>query len=92
MVLTPVGRLIRRSAGPADRTELFAAQFSLTHGCRLLTYPLAEWPATAAGLQSAVLVLGAVACAFGVLAMRVWPADDTGLGDGDRARGAGEDL
>ncbi|WP_101256547.1 MFS transporter [Streptomyces barkulensis] len=77
-VLTPAGRLIRRSAGPADRTELFAAQFSLTHGCWLLTYPLAGWLATAAGLQSAVLVLGAVACASGVLAMRVWPADDTG--------------
>jgi len=78
MVLTPAGRLIRRSSGPADRTELFAAQFSLTHGCWLLTYPLAGWLGAAAGLQSAVLVLGAVACASGALAMRVWPANDSG--------------
>ncbi|MFG2028073.1 hypothetical protein [Streptomyces sp. NPDC048825] len=32
-VLTPTGRLIRRSAPPEERTAAFAAQFSLSHGC-----------------------------------------------------------
>lgn len=41
MVLTPTGRLIRRSTPPEARTAAFAAQFSLSHSCWLLTYPLA---------------------------------------------------
>ncbi|MFI1935683.1 MFS transporter [Streptomyces purpureus] len=77
MVLTPSGRLIRRSSGPADRTELFAARFSLSHGCWLLTYPLAGWLGSVAGLQAAVVTLGAVACAAGCSAARLWPGTGT---------------
>ena len=39
-VLTPSGRLLRRSAQPADRPTLFAAQFALSYACWLVTYPL----------------------------------------------------
>lgn len=74
LVLTPTGRLIRRAAPAERRTAAFAAQFSLSHGCWLLTYPLAGWLGAAAGLGSAVLVLGAVASAAGLLAVRLWPA------------------
>ncbi|ELP66950.1 transporter, major facilitator family protein, partial [Streptomyces turgidiscabies Car8] len=42
-VLTPTGRLIRRAAPAEARTSAFAAQFSLSHSCWLLTYPLAGW-------------------------------------------------
>ncbi|MFE7979762.1 MFS transporter [Streptomyces shenzhenensis] len=73
MVLTPTGRLIRRSAPPAERTSAFAAQFSLSHGCWLLTYPLAGWLGAAAGLESAVAALGAIALAAGALAVWLWP-------------------
>ncbi|MFF8293375.1 MFS transporter [Streptomyces sp. NPDC016309] len=76
MVLTPAGRLLRRSSRPADRTELFAAQFSLSHACWLLAYPLAGWLGATAGLQSAVIALGVTAGAAGAVAMRVWPAHD----------------
>lgn len=40
-MLTPTGRLLRRSAEAGDRPALFAAQFVLSHACWLLTYPLA---------------------------------------------------
>ena len=40
-LLTPGGRLLRRSAAPGDLPFLFAAQFSLSHVCWLLAYPLA---------------------------------------------------
>ncbi|WP_405825331.1 MFS transporter [Streptomyces sp. NBC_01390] len=73
-VLTPTGRLIRRAAPAEARTSAFAAQFSLSHSCWLLTYPLAGWLGVAAGLRSAVLVLGAVALAAALLAVRLWPA------------------
>ncbi|GAA0317781.1 MFS transporter [Streptomyces turgidiscabies] len=76
-VLTPTGRLIRRAAPAEARTSAFAAQFSLSHSCWLLTYPLAGWLGAAAGLRSAVFVLGAVAVAAALLAVRLWPARET---------------
>ncbi|MFE9029033.1 MFS transporter [Streptomyces iakyrus] len=76
MVLTPTGRLIRRSAPPEERTPAFAAQFSLSHGCWLLTYPLAGWLGAVGGLQSAVVALGAIALLAGAIALGLWPAQD----------------
>ncbi|MDT0382168.1 MFS transporter [Streptomyces sp. DSM 42041] len=78
MVLTPTGRLIRSAAEPEDRPAAFSAQFSLSHGCWLLTYPLAGWLG-AAGLQPAVAVLGVVALAAAVLAVRLWPKHEAGV-------------
>ncbi|MDX3695657.1 MFS transporter [Streptomyces europaeiscabiei] len=72
LVLTPTGRLIRRSAPAERRTAAFAAQFSLSHGCWLLTYPLAGWLGAEAGLQAAVVVLGAITLAASLLAVRLW--------------------
>ncbi|WP_329267383.1 MFS transporter [Streptomyces sp. NBC_01451] len=74
MVLTPTGRLIRRAVPAEARTSAFAAQFSLSHSCWLLTYPLAGWLGATAGFRSAVLALGAVALAAALLAVRLWPA------------------
>ncbi|MFE2168078.1 MFS transporter [Streptomyces sp. NPDC059447] len=68
-VLTPGGRVIRDCTADADLPAAFAAQFSLSHGCWLLTYPLAGWLAAGAGLPVtasvlAVLSLGAAATAL----------------------------
>ncbi|MFJ2558859.1 MULTISPECIES: MFS transporter [unclassified Streptomyces] len=73
-VLTPGGRVIRRCVGDAELPAAFAAQFSLSHACWLLTYPLAGRLATGAGLPVAALVLGALALAAAVVATVVWPA------------------
>lgn len=73
---TPSGRLLRRSAQPADRPALFAAQFALSHASWLLTYPLAGWLGAKAGLSTASIALAGVAAAA-ILAVRyVWPAHD----------------
>ena len=40
-VLTPSARLLRRNSTEQTRPSVFAAQFSLSHACFLLTYPLA---------------------------------------------------
>ncbi|HEX7306600.1 MFS transporter [Lentzea sp.] len=76
LALTPGARLLRRSADPADRPALFAADFALSHACWLVCYPLAGWVATAAGLTTAFLVLGVVASAGAVTAVRLWPTHD----------------
>ncbi|MEV7557227.1 MFS transporter [Streptomyces sp. NPDC089795] len=75
-VLTPSGRVIRRSTADADLPAAFAARFSLSHGCWLLTYPLAGWLATGAGLPVTVLVLGAVSLGATTAAATTWPARD----------------
>jgi MFS family permease len=76
LVLTPSGRLLRRSAGPAERPALFAARFALSHACWLVTYPLAGWLGVAAGMAPTLLLLGAVAALAAVAAARLWPAHD----------------
>ncbi|MFE1412819.1 MFS transporter [Streptomyces sp. NPDC058746] len=73
-VLTPGGRVIRDCAEDADLPAAFAAQFSLSHGCWLLTYPLAGWLAAGAGLPVTAAVLGAVSLAAATAALLVWPA------------------
>lgn len=78
LVFTPSGRLIQRSAPPELRTAAFAARFSLSHSCWLLTYPLAGWLGAVAGLQSAVVALGGIALAAGLLAVRLWPPQGPG--------------
>jgi hypothetical protein len=75
-VLTPSGRLLRRSAHPEDRPALFAAQFALSHACWLLTYPLSGWLMTRLGLVTALVLLAAVAMVGLALALRLWPRHD----------------
>jgi len=76
-VMTPSGRLLRRSARPADRPAVFAAQFALSHACWLLTYPLAGWLGSSAGMTSTSLVLALLTLAGVLIAWRFWPAIDS---------------
>ncbi len=71
-VLTPSGRLLRRSSHAEDRPAVFAAQFALSHACWLLTYPLSGWVQTRFGTLTALLVLGALAVCGIALSMRLW--------------------
>lgn len=73
---TPIGRIINRSAREADRGAVFAAQFALSHACWLVTYPLAGWIGTGAGLSAAALTLALIGAA-GLLAVAgIWPSND----------------
>jgi MFS family permease len=76
VVQTPAGRLLRRSAMPEDRPAIFAAQFALSHGCWLITYPLAGWLGARAGMGPTFAVLALIAAASVALAVAVWPAGD----------------
>jgi MFS family permease len=72
-VQTPSGRLLRRSSMPEDRPALFAAQFSLSHLCWLLTYPLAGKLGAQIGLSKTFFVFALIALASVTLALRLWP-------------------
>jgi predicted MFS family arabinose efflux permease len=75
-VLTPSGRLLRRSSHQHDRPALFAAQFALSHASWLLTYPLAGWLGAEAGMATTFVVLGGLTTLGAVLAPIFWPAND----------------
>jgi MFS family permease len=76
MVVTPAGRLLRRSAREEDRPALFAAQFALSHACWLLTYPMAGWFGATVGLPLTLILHAAVTLLAGMLCLRLWPTSD----------------
>ena len=76
LVLTPAGRLLRRSADSSHRPALFAADYALSHGCWLITYPLAGWLATTSSATVTLLVLATMTAAATALAAYAWPTDD----------------
>lgn len=76
MAQVPSGRLLRRSSSEADRPAYFAAQFALSHACWLVTYPLAGWLGSAAGLTVSFAVLAVMALAATLIALAVWPVHD----------------
>lgn len=72
-VLTPAGRLLKRSSGGEDRPALFTAHFALSHAAWLLAYPAAGWLGPAIGLPGTLLVLAGTAAVAVSVAVRVWP-------------------
>jgi len=75
-LVTPGGRLIRRSAHNEDLPSVFAAQFSFSHVCWLLAYPLAGWVGLKLGLGVALAALSGLAVLGLLVAIRSWPSDD----------------
>ena len=75
-ILTPTGRLVTASAAPNDRPAAFAAQFSLSHGWFLITYPVAGWLAARADMATAATALAAVAVTAAVTGFACWPKRD----------------
>jgi MFS family permease len=75
-LITPSGRLLRKSATESDRPALFAAQFALSHACWLITYPLAGRAGAVLGMPMIITVHAALTLAAVILALRLWPAAD----------------
>ena len=78
VVLTPSGRLLKRSAHAEDRPAVYAAQFALSHACWLVAYPLAGWLITVAGPTTAFAVLALLAGVGLVSGVALWPQEDSG--------------
>lgn len=76
-VLTPSARLLRRNSTEQNRPAVFAAQFSLSHACFLLTYPLAGLLGARIGLPAVGLVLVGIGAAGLVLTVLAWRRADS---------------
>jgi hypothetical protein len=75
-LVTPGGRLLRRSAESSDLPFLFAAQFSLSHVCWLIAYPLAGSLGARYGMGGALAALSAMGFLGLFAAWRSWPSHD----------------
>ena len=78
LVQTPAGRVVNRSASPADRPAYFSAQFALSHACWLIFYPLAGQLATRIGIESAALILAGGILVFTLVAALLWAPTEQG--------------
>jgi len=72
LILTPSARLLRRASTETNRPAVFAAQFSLSHACFILTYPLAGFLGALLGLSVAAAVLALIATMAAIIALRIW--------------------
>lgn len=72
-ILTPLARLLRDASTDDTRPYVFTAQFSLSHACYIISYPLAGWLGAAAGLGPASLALMILAIIGSAGAFLSWP-------------------
>ncbi|KAA0973206.1 MFS transporter [Paeniglutamicibacter gangotriensis] len=80
-ILTPSARLLQRNSTEQTRPGIFAAQFSLSHVCFLLTYPLAGTLGAVFGLPATATVLVLIGTLGTILAFAMWrmpPGTDPG--------------
>ncbi|MCU1519301.1 MAG: major facilitator superfamily 1 [Pseudarthrobacter sp.] len=75
-ILTPSARLLRDASTEDTRPYVFTAQFSLSHACYILTYPLAGWVGAAAGLGWGAAALTIIAMIGSLGAFLSWPRHD----------------
>lgn len=74
LILTPSARLLRRSSDETNRPAVFAAQFSLSHACFMITYPTAGILGALWGMSAVALILAAVGAVAAITARLAWPA------------------
>ncbi|MDP9888596.1 MFS family permease [Pseudarthrobacter enclensis] len=72
-ILTPSSRLLREASTEETRPYVFTAQFSLSHACYIISYPLAGIAGAAAGLGTAALALTVLAMIGAAGAFLSWP-------------------
>ncbi|MFI2477638.1 MFS transporter [Nocardia xishanensis] len=75
LINTPAARLLRSQSDTDTRTAVFTAQFSLSHACFLLAYPIAGWVGAGVGQFAAVITLAIVATLAAATAAQMWPID-----------------
>lgn len=71
LITTPSGRLLARAATDSTRGFIYTAQFSLSHACFLITYPLAGWLGVIS-LPAASSALFLIAAGSTIAARTMW--------------------
>lgn len=73
LIETPTGRLVHRASRDGEGRALFAAQFSLSHACWLVAYPVAGVLGARIGVDAVSVVLAVPAALGAGFAWLLWP-------------------
>lgn len=74
--LTPIGRIVRKSSNGSDFSQLYAAQFSLSHACWLLMYPFSGWVMTMYGSVISLISIATIILLSTLLASYSWRREE----------------
>ena len=72
LILTPSARLLRRSSDETNRPAVFAAQFSMSHACFIITYPTAGALGALLGLPITAVILAGIGLLAAIAARLSW--------------------
>lgn len=78
LVMTPAGRLLKRSSNNESRSAIFAAQFSLSHACWLVAYPAAGWLPSFIGMENVFFIFAGLAFLAWSFAIAKWKPVNAG--------------
>jgi len=70
--LVPIGQLLREETNEEDRTAIFGAQFSLSHACWLIAYPLLGYLLVLVGLKFSFLIIAGIVLSSTLTAWFLW--------------------
>ena len=71
-ILVPIGQLLREETNEKDRTAIFGAQFSLSHACWLIAYPLLGYLLVLVGLKFSFLIIAGIVLSSTLTAWFLW--------------------
>jgi MFS family permease len=71
-ISVPIGQLLRSETNENDRTAIFGAQFSLSHACWLITYPLLGYLLVLVGLKVSFLIIAGIVLSSTLIAWFLW--------------------
>lgn len=72
LVMTPSARIIKRNCDEHTSTQLFTAQFALSHSCYLVLYPMAGFLCARIQTPLTAVVFAVTTLVFAVLATSAW--------------------
>ena len=78
-MLVPIGQILREETDENDRTAIFGAQFSLSHACWLISYPLIGYLLVLGGLEISFFIIGVLVLITTFLAWYLWYSSSANL-------------
>ena len=78
-ILVPIGQILREETNVNDRTAIFGAQFSLSHACWLISYPLIGYLLVFGGLKISFFIIAIIVFITTSAAWYLWQISSVNL-------------
>ena len=78
-ILVPIGQILREETNVNDRTAIFGAQFSLSHACWLISYPLIGYLLVFSGLKISFFIIAILVFMTTSAAWYLWHSSSVNL-------------